>query len=377
MLDVIKSFKNPHFSAEVEQSVLQLIREGDLSIKKPKSIIKEFEDNLTQKFGQHCFALNNGTAALFSAYYALDLQEDDEVIIPSFVWHASISPLYFMKAKIIICDVDPESYVLDLEMLKTLITDKTKAVLALHLFGSSINMSELLKITEKQKIKVIEDCSHAIGVEQNGQMLGTFGDFGCFSLQQGKLITGGEAGFIRIKNESDAQRVIALGLPARPFMGQTHNDGASMGLKFRAHPVGVLLANHQLKNLEEIKENQNKIYQLVVAKLKETQIPMSLQKKDTNDAHFHCRILLNLEEHKINQFIELLNEKTNAFQKEDYFLSSKIDFLKFEQVNDKNARFLTSRLIYLHLPKVLTEENRELLEKSILSFEKTYKEINY
>lgn len=167
-----------------------------------------FEKEATELFGvKHALAVSSGTAALMVSLRALGVGPGDEVIIPSVTFIACAGSVVSCNAVPIFCDVD-ESLNMDPEALERCITPRTKVIMVVHLQGSSADMTRIMAIAKRYKLKVIEDSAQSFGAKYKGKYVGTMGDIGTFSLQINKTITAGEGGLVITNDENLYKRAI-------------------------------------------------------------------------------------------------------------------------------------------------------------------------
>lgn len=258
-----KANKWPLLTCDDEQEVLRVMRDGNIST---HPIIKELE-KAYQEYTDLPFALahNNGTAALLAAFYALDLSAGDEIIVPSATFWASVLPMLWLGLIPKFCDSETQRLGIDPNQIEKLITNKTKAIVIVHLWGLPCKMSEIIAVAKKYNLKIIEDASHAHGATWRDKKCGTLGDISVFSLQGDKLAPGGEGGIFLTRNYDyyeraitlgDITRIIELNTPARRFAV------TSFGIKTRIAPLSAAIAKVQLKKLDENnrRRNDNLIY---------------------------------------------------------------------------------------------------------------------
>jgi len=172
----------------------------------------DFEEKFCQYIGsEHAFALNNATSALELSAQLCQFSCGDEVIIPGHTYTSSAYPFLKKGAKIVWADIDLETRVITAETIKKCISSRTKAIVAVHLYGFGVDMPSIMKLAEERNLIVIEDAAQALGVEIKGQMAGTFGDFGVFSFHSHKNIsTLGEGGMLTVKNNEIAEIIPML-----------------------------------------------------------------------------------------------------------------------------------------------------------------------
>ncbi len=158
----------------------------------------------------HALATTSCTAALHLATEALGLGPGDEVIVPALTWVTSAHSVEYVGAKVVFADVDPETFNLDPAAAEAAITPQTKAIVAVHLFGLSADMSALNALADKHGLAVIEDAACAVGSTYHGKPVGGLGTFGCFSFHPRKVITTGEGGMVTTNDSELADKVGAL-----------------------------------------------------------------------------------------------------------------------------------------------------------------------
>lgn len=175
------------------------------------TFVERFEGLVAKRHGaKHALAATSCTTALHLAVKALDLGPGDEVVVPAFTWVTSAYCVDYVGAKTMFADVEPETFNLDPRSLEEAITPKTRAVVAVHLFGLAADMDKVLEIASRHGLAVIEDAACAIGTAYKGRPVGCIGDLGCFSFHPRKLITTGEGGMVTTDSDDLAGRVNTL-----------------------------------------------------------------------------------------------------------------------------------------------------------------------
>jgi dTDP-4-amino-4,6-dideoxygalactose transaminase len=254
------SLKEPHYvwppiTKAAEQAVLKQLRAG-ISIYDRSGIFEKFE-NAFARYHKRKFALltSSGTAAIHSMFVAAGFQNGDEVICPAYTFFATVTPLLFTGAKPVLCDCD-ENGNIDPNEIEKKITPKTKGVVITHMWGIPCQMDRIVEICKKNKLLLLEDCSHAHGAYYKNQIVGSFGDIAAWSLQGPKNVSGGEGGILATNNEEFYYRALLLGhynKRCKQEIPRTHPlyrySTTGMGLKYRAHPLAVALAFETFKKL--------------------------------------------------------------------------------------------------------------------------------
>jgi dTDP-4-amino-4,6-dideoxygalactose transaminase len=195
----------PHYD-EAEERALKQVLESRIWWRTPGTKTLEFEQAFAKFHGaSHGIAVTNGTAALEVTMAGLGIGAGDQVILPDFTFVATASAVLFANALPVLVDVDPGTYCINPDLVEEAITPRTKAVIAVHMGGHPADLDRLKKITDRKKLALIEDSSHAHASEWKGKRIGTFGVAGTFSFQSSKLMTAGEGGMI-ISNDEKFER---------------------------------------------------------------------------------------------------------------------------------------------------------------------------
>ncbi len=179
----------------------------------PVVVRKIFEDYVKDRFDlKECIAVNNGTSALIGAFWSMDLKPDDEVITTPFTFIASTNAILIAGAKPVFVDINPETLLIDENKIEEAITEKTKAILPVHLYGRVCNMKVINKIAKKHNLVVIEDTSQAFGSEYDNKYAGMLSDCGTFSFYKTKNISTFEGGMICIPKNSklDSEKIRSI-----------------------------------------------------------------------------------------------------------------------------------------------------------------------
>lgn len=204
----------PYFDEKELQKVKECLDSGWVT---QGPMVQEFERLFCEY--QNCkygVAVSSCTAALHIAVMALGLKEGDEVIVPAYTWITSASCAEYVGAKARFVDVEKETMNIDPLKIEEAVTERTKAIVAVHLFGNPARMDEIMTIAERYHLRVIEDCACAIGTTYKGKKVGTIGDIGCFSFHPRKAITTGEGGMCSTNDRTLYEKLL-----------QYRNHGAS------------------------------------------------------------------------------------------------------------------------------------------------------
>ena len=200
----------PHIGEEEVQAVAAAIRRGEISGSFGESI-PEFERRFADYVGaRHGVAVTSGTTALQLAVAAAGIGPGDEVLVSASTNIATALAAYHNGAVPIPVDSEDETWNLDLELIEALISERTRAIIPVHLFGHPVDMDRLLEIAGRHDLIVIEDCAESHGATVRGRMTGGLGDMGCFSFYANKIITTGEGGMVTTNDDALAERLRLL-----------------------------------------------------------------------------------------------------------------------------------------------------------------------
>lgn len=174
-------------------------------------VVKEFESIWCEFTGSpYSVAVSSCTTALHLALIASGIKRGDEVILPSFTWIATANAVEYIGAKPVFCDINLSTFNIDVSKIINLLSENTKAIIPVHLFGLAADIESILALSRKYKIKVIEDSACGFGAYYKGIHTGNFGDVGCFSFHPRKAITTGEGGMLTVNNKESADLLRSL-----------------------------------------------------------------------------------------------------------------------------------------------------------------------
>jgi len=263
----------PKITHEIE-NVLKKQLYKSISIYNRSGIFKEFEDNFAKFHGvKYALLSNSGTNAIFSMFEGINILPGDEIICPSYTFFATISPILYTGAIPVFCDCFDDGNI-NTKEIESKITKKTKAVIVTHMWGIPCDMDKISEICKQNNLVLFEDCSHAHGASFHEKKIGSFGDASAWSLQGQKIITGGEGGIMLTKHKDIFDRALLQGHYNKRCKNEISNDSplykyslTGLGLKFRAHPLAIAIANEQLKKIDKFIEQKQKFVNLIEKEL--------------------------------------------------------------------------------------------------------------
>jgi perosamine synthetase len=266
---------SPEITESDIEAVVQVLKTPRLSLG-PKLV--EFEEKMAGYIGvRYAVAVNSGTSALHLIVRALDIKDGDEVITTPFSFIASANCVLFERAKPVFVDIDPVTLNIDVNHIEEQITDKTRAILAVDVFGYPADWDELEQLARKRNLLLIEDSCEALGAQYKGRKLGTFGEAGAFAFYPNKQMTTGEGGIIVTGNE----KIASL---CRSMRNQGRGEGdewlqhSRLGYNYRLSDINCALGIAQLERIESIllkREQVARLYNIRLSELKGIQVPFS------------------------------------------------------------------------------------------------------
>lgn len=256
----------PDITEKEKQAVLEVLDSNFLSLG-PK--LKEFEEKMAAYTGtKYAIACNSGTSGLHMLVTALGIKDGDEVITTPFSFVSSSNCMLFERAKPVFVDIDEKTYNMDTQQIEAKITDRTKAILPVHVFGQPANMTEVRKIALKHGLAIIEDSCEAIGAEWNGKKSGTMSDAGVFAFYPNKQMTTGEGGIVVTNNENIAKMCYSLRNQGRGIDSQWLYH-VRLGYNYRMNDISAALGIAQLERLDDILARRQHVANLYTEKLKD------------------------------------------------------------------------------------------------------------
>ncbi len=240
----------PLLGKEEQERVNDAICSGNISSFQG-GYIKEFEEKFASFVGvKHAISVSSGTAALHLAVIALGLKEGDEIIVPTLTMMSSIfAPLYERLVPVPI-DIDEKTYNIDPKLIEDKITEKTKAIMVVHLYGHPVDMDPIISIAKKHNLFVIEDAAEAHGAKYKEKMVGGIGDIGCFSMYANKIVTTGEGGMVTTNNDEYAEKI--RNVKALSFGKEHKLMHQSLGYNYRLANLQAAIGVGQLEKIDKI-----------------------------------------------------------------------------------------------------------------------------
>jgi perosamine synthetase len=309
------------------RAVLGVLKTPNLSLG-PK--VKEFEEKIAKYIGvKYAIAVNSGTSALHLIIRSLGIKKEDEVVTTPFSFIASANCILFEGAKPVFVDIDEKTLNIDPKKIEDRITKKTKAILAVDIFGNPANWDSLERIAKKHKLYLIEDSAEAFGSKYRGKKCGSFGIAGVFSFYPNKQITMGEGGAVVTNNEKISNLCLSMrnqGRSTQKVIYKKKHEYRSwleherLGYNYRVGDMNCALGIAQLKRIKEILRKRERVVKLYNKKLKdfsEIELPHPTRNSKVNWFVYVIRLKKGYSQRRRDRILAELRKRN--IQCSDYF----------------------------------------------------------
>ena len=240
--------------------------------------IRRFEKEFAKYIGvKYALATSSCTGAMHLALVALGIKEGDEVIVPDISWIATASVVRYVGAIPVFADISSGSWCISPTSIRDKVTDKTKAIIPVHLYGQPCDMIEIMQIAKQFDLWIVEDAAPSIGAEYNHRKTGSFGDVGCFSFQGAKLLSTGEGGMLVTNGDKLFDRIKHFAEHGRSGSGFDISD---IGYKYKMSNLQAAWGLAQLERIDELLKKRLQIYEWYYQELKEVN-GLQLNKEST------------------------------------------------------------------------------------------------
>ncbi|MFC2019187.1 DegT/DnrJ/EryC1/StrS family aminotransferase [Chloroflexota bacterium] len=284
----------PEIGAEELENVVACIKEKAIS-GASGHFIEQFEQGFSQYCGKkYGVACANGTVALHLAVASLDIGEGDEVIVSTFTNAASAFCIVYNRAIPVVVDSEPETWNINPDKIEEKITENTKAILPVHIYGHPCEMDTIMQIARKHDLYIIEDAAEAHGAEYKGVRVGGIGDIGCFSFYANKIITTGEGGMIVTDSEDIAERARILRNLA--FSKERRFLHHHIGFNYRMTNIQAAIGVAQVAKIDEFVQRKRQMAALYSSLLKDVPgVALPVEKSWAKNVYWMYCILIGDE----------------------------------------------------------------------------------
>ena len=254
------------FGAEELVLLKEVIESGTLNCTKGTQV-KAFEKEFAALYGvPHCRAITSGTAAMHTAFAAVDPEPGDEIVTTSITDIGALTPILYQGAIPVFADVDPISLNVTPETIRAKLSPRTRAIVVTHIFGNPCDTEAIVALANERGIPVIEDCAQSFLATQNGRLTGTIGDIGALSMQQGKHMTTGEGGMVITKSDAYARRMVLFSDKAWGY-GDANPDHYFLAMNYRMTELQGAVARAQQSRVQTVVDARRMTAEMLTAKL--------------------------------------------------------------------------------------------------------------
>ena len=240
---------------KIKNDITKVLKIGRLTLGENLS---SFEQKFAKYVGvKHAVGVSSGTAALHLSLKSLDIGINDQVIVPAKTFISTAHAVTYCQAKPVFCDVEEDTFQMNPSKLNKLITKKTKAIIPVHLGGNVCNMNEILEISKKYNIPIVEDAAHAHGSTLDNQKAGSFGLLSAFSFYPDKVMASSDGGMVVTDNKKLQDKIMLLRNVGRKNIGEY--DFSIIGYNYRMNEIQAIIAKEQLTLLPRMLQIRRKI----------------------------------------------------------------------------------------------------------------------
>lgn len=255
--------------------------------------IKLFEEQFAAHSGRkYALATSSGTGALHLAYLALGVGQGDEVIVPNVTWIASIDPAVHMGAVPVFADIEPDTWCLDPNDIERRITNRTKVMLVVHLYGHPADMDSILEIASRHSVAVLEDAAQAVGARYRGRPTGSFGEISAVSFTGTKTMVTGEGGMLLTDDEELHRRAAQFNDHCQDPDKCFWNLG--LGYKYKMSNIEAACGIAQLERLDELIAKKRQIFGWYQSRLGPfAELQLNCERTETTNGYWMTTVIVN------------------------------------------------------------------------------------
>mgnify|MGYP001118066736 CR=1 FL=1 len=361
----------PLIEDEEINAVVEVLKSGMIA-QGPKTA--ELEDMFAKLCGtKHAIAFSNGTTAIHAGVRALGISDGDEVITVPFTFVATANPVLMERSKVVFVDISEDDFCIDPSKIEEKITDNTKAIIPVDLFGQIYKYKEVKELTDKYNLKILEDACQAVGATQDGNTAGSFGDVGAFSLYATKNITTGEGGMLTTDDDEIARS-------AKMFRHHGQDEAVryeylELGHNYRITDIASAIGVEQMKKIDRIigtRVRNAKLYDEGLSKIEGIIIPKIIG----GNTHVYHQYTIRVTEdfgHTRDELIAYLKENEigcGVYYPKPLHLHEHFRKMGYKEGDFPVSEKLSKEVLSLPVNPFVTEEDVEMIVEKIKGFSK-------
>jgi dTDP-4-amino-4,6-dideoxygalactose transaminase len=347
---------------EIDSAITNVLESGVYTLGKETKVFENnFADYIDRKFA---VSTNSGTDSLLLSLKVLDIKPGDEVITAPNTFFATAEAISRSGAIPIFADIDTHTLNIDPKKIRDKISDKTKAIIPVHLFGNPCNIKGILEIAKEFNLKIIEDCCQAAGAEYNNKKIGSFGDFACFSFYPTKnLNCYGDAGIIVLNNEQHAEKINIFKNHGR----KNTNEHSVIGYNSRMDELQATILHIKLRYLDSWNEKNAKTAERYKNEINNSKISFPLPTKNSKRVFYTFPIICEDRERLISH-LEKKNICTGIYYPIPIHLQEAYLYLKNKKGDFPIAEKISEKILSLPLFPELADDEISFIIKTINNF---------
>jgi len=349
------------YQKEFEDKALEVLRSGWYIL---GNELREFEKEFADWVGaQHCVGVGNGLDALWLAFRVLGIGKGDEVIVQGNTYIASVMGITINGATPVFIEPD-EYHNIDASKIEDAITDKTKAILVVHLYGQASNMDEIVKICKKYDLKLVEDCAQSHGAKFNGKMTGTFGDIGCFSFYPSKNLGAfGDGGAI-VTDDPEIDKMMRM---YRNYGSEVRYYNKVVGANSRLDEIQAGLLRVRLKHINELNEEKRLICNRYLQEMSNPLIELPIIREGATHI-WHQFVVKTNKRDELASYLKDRGISTIIHYPVPPHLQEAYGYLGYERGAFPITERLANQVLSLPLYNGMTKEEQDYVIEAINSF---------
>lgn len=346
----------------IKKSVLEVIDSGSYILGEKG---RYFEETIAEYLGaRYAAGVANGTDALLLALEALEIARGDEVITTPFTFFATAEMIARVGATPVFVDIEPDSYNMDPKKVEAAITDKTKAIMVVHLFGRAVDMNPIKEVATKYNLKIIEDAAQAIGTVYNGERVGKIGDIGCFSLFPSKNLGAfGDAGVIVANDEAIIEKIYQL----RNHGSKERYIHSFIGVNSRLDEIQAAILIEKLKVLDTFLDRRREIANKYTLELSDIVKTPPITQNRTHTFHQYC--IQTQKRDELSYFLNKMGIATAIYYPIPLHLQKAFDYLNYQKGDFPISEKVAKEIVALPIYPAMTDFQQDYIISAIKEFE--------